>query len=124
MKRLNVLFLLAMISGEVSAQTYQITSPDKHIKVNITADDSLVYDVIYKDLQTISKSSISLNLDKAVLGESAKVVNAVTKTVKNTLHPLYGKSAMLSDNYQQLTIRLKGNYAVVFRAYNEGMAYR
>jgi len=124
MRSLAILFFVAMISANVSAQTYHITSPDKQIKVNVIVNDSIVYDVDYKDSPTISKSSISLNLDKLILGQSAKVISTSTKNVKNTLRPLYGKSTALEDNYQQLTIQLKGDYSVVFRAYNDGMAYR
>jgi alpha-glucosidase len=124
MRGLFVLFLLAMIGVNVSAQTYHLASPDKHLKVNISVDDSIVYDVIYNDSPIISKSSISLNLDKGVLGKQAKVIGTATGKIKKTLHPLYGKSATLSDNYEQLTIKFKGDYSVIFRAYDEGMAYR
>lgn len=124
MKRLFVLFSLAITGIKVSAQTYHIVSPDKQIKVNVTVNDSVVYDVAYKDSPIVSRSSISLKLDKNDLGKSAKVIGVETKNIKNTLHPLYGKSAVLDDSYQQLAIKLKGDYSIVFRAYNEGMAYR
>ena len=34
------------------------------------------------------------------------------------------KSAKIRDNYNELRLEMDGNYAVVFRAYNEGAAYR
>ncbi|WP_214073766.1 glycoside hydrolase family 97 protein [Mucilaginibacter sp. dw_454] len=124
MRCLVFMFLLAIIGGKVAAQSYHITSPDKNISVNIKVDDSIAYSVIYKGSPVISISSISLNLDKETLGKSAKVLNNTKVDIKNILHPLYGKSATLTDNYQQLTLKFNGDYSVIFRAYNEGMAYR
>lgn len=124
MKRLIILFSMAIIGLKVSAQTYHIASPDKLIKVNIIVNDSIVYDIIYKDSSAISKSSISLNLDKEQLGKSVKVIGSTVKYFRDVLHPLYGKEAKLAENYQQLTLKLKGDYLVIFRAYNEGVAYR
>ncbi len=119
-----ILFLLMIAGGSVMAQRYHLTSPNKNIKVDINTNDSITYSVSYKNGSVIGASAISLLLDKGVLGKSVTVINTVKNTVNNVLHPLYGKSATLTDNYNQLTINFKDNFSVILRAYNEGMAYR
>jgi alpha-glucosidase len=119
-----ILFLFMIVGARVMAQSYHLTSPDKNIKVDINTKDSITYSVTYKNALIILPSVISLNLDKGVVGKSATIIKTVKSTVNNVLHPLYGKSATLTDNYNQLTINFKGDFSVIFRAYNEGMAYR
>lgn len=122
--RKMVLFLLIIAGSQATAQSYHLTSPDKNIKVDINTKDSITYSVTYKNTPVISPSAIALALDKQVLGKAATVVKTTKSTVNNILHPLYGKSATLTDSYNQLVIQFKDNYSVIFRAYNEGMAYR
>jgi len=119
-----ILFFLIIIGDRAMAQTYHLTSPDKNIKVDISAKDSITYSVTYKNTSVITPSAIALVLDKRTLGKSATVAKTAKSTVNNILHPLYGKSATLTDNYNQLVIQFSDNYSVIFRAYNEGMAYR
>ena len=38
--------------------------------------------------------------------------------------PVRQKFAKIRENYNELRLTMEGNYAVVFRAYNEGVAYR
>jgi alpha-glucosidase len=124
MRKLILLFLLMSIGDGLAAQSYHLSSPDKKFEITINTKDSLTYSVVYKNTTVIAPSAISLSLDKGILGRSAKVSKTIASSVQNVLHPLYGKSATLKDNYNQLIINFQGNYSVIFRAYNEGTAYR
>jgi alpha-glucosidase len=124
MKKISVLLLMMISCGGLFAQSYHLTSPDKNIKVNISTKDSITYSVTYKNTMVMLPSAISLSLDKGVLGKSAKVNNLAKSTVNNTLHPLYGKAATLQDNYNQVVLNFNNNFSLIFRVYNEGMAYR
>ena len=44
--------------------------------------------------------------------------------VKKEITAINYKKATIPDEYNQLTIRLKGDFGVLFRAYNDGVAYR
>ena len=59
-----------------------------------------------------------------MLGRNASVKNVKTASVNSSFAtPFYKKSAV-KDQYNQLTVNLKGDYGLVFRAYNDGAAYR
>lgn len=110
--------------GAANAQTYTLQSPDKNLQVSIVVNDSITYTVSYKNNPLITPSAISLTLDKGILGKSAKVIKTKTGSHNAIIKPLYGKNAKLTDNYNQLNIDLAENYSLVFRAYDEGAAYR
>ncbi|HVI78653.1 MAG TPA: glycoside hydrolase family 97 protein, partial [Candidatus Acidoferrum sp.] len=59
------------------------------------------------------------------LGLKPKVLDAKERTNNQTIKPaVRQKFAELRDNFNELRLSLDGGYAVVFRAYNEGVAYR
>lgn len=108
-----------------SGKTYQIKSPDGKISINITAGAAVNWSVKHEDTEVIMPSAISMTLDNGeVLGKNAVVKKAAAfsgNTVINT--PIYKKTSV-QDNYNQLTISFKGDYGLVFRAYNDGASYR
>ncbi len=125
---MRLFLLLCCISFtcfKAKAQTYQLQSPDKKLSVSITVKDSITYAINYKGKPIITPSAISLKLnDGVILGKKIYVFKAKTSHAKHTIKPLYGKDAKLNDEYNQLNIDLVGNYSIIFRAANEGMAYR
>jgi alpha-glucosidase len=108
-----------------SGKTYQVKSPDGKISINITTGAAVNWSVKHEDTEVIMPSAISMTLDNGeVLGKNAVVKKAATfsgNTVINT--PIY-KRTSVKDNYNQLTISFKGDYGLVFRAYNDGVSYR
>lgn len=105
-------------------KTYMLSSPDHKLEIKITINDSVQYALYYKTLAVISPSAVSMTLENQVLGLGSVVHKVKENAVRSVLHPLYGKSSQLSDNYNELKIDFEDNYALVFRAYNDGMSYR
>jgi alpha-glucosidase len=62
--------------------------------------------------------------DGKKLGIKTELVDYKTTSQNRSLVPLYGISDSLRDQYNELSLNFKDNYSIVFRAYNEGMAYR
>ncbi|WP_197492248.1 glycoside hydrolase family 97 protein [Arachidicoccus ginsenosidimutans] len=103
---------------------FSLQSPDKKIKAEITVSDSIVYDVRFNNSLVLNSSGISMTLNKAVIGKNCSIKNIHTKTVNQTIDFINGKFDKLKDNYNELTIDFDNNYSVIFRAYDEGIAYR
>ena len=123
-----VLLFLVFFSSVVTAQsgkTYQVTSPDGKIIIKITTGAVITWSVKHEQTEVITSSAISLTLSNAeVLGKNAVVKKAAASIVNQTITtPIYKKSKV-EDNYSQLTLTFKGDYGLIFRAYNDGMAYR
>lgn len=126
--KVSLLFVLTFSLCAAMAQsgkTYQVKSPDGKIVINITAAPAISWAVKHEDTEVITPSEISMTLGNGeVLGKSA-VVRKTTPVSSNTIinTPIYKKS-QVQDNYNQLTLSFKGDYSLIFRAYNDGAAYR
>ena len=122
----HLLFALLMLSVSAFAQKqYTLQSPDKDITVTIEAGEQLSYSVMHGNTCVLTSSPIGMKLgDGTTLGTQPVVKSAKTRSVNQTLaSPLY-KRAEIPEVYEELTLTFKGNYKVIFRAYNEGVAYR
>ena len=59
------------------------------------------------------------------LGVQPKVIDAKTHSTDQVVEPVVRqKFAKIRDHYNELRLKMDGGYSVVFRAYNEGVAYR
>lgn len=121
-----ILVLLMPLASRAWAQTrYSLFSPDKRIEVKISASDRFHYDVLFKGTPLLQASTFSIDIDHNTLGLQPKVKAAKERSYDGTLEPpVRQKFAKLRENYNELRLTMEGNYAVVFRAYNEGIAYR
>ncbi|AMD85452.1 alpha-glucosidase [Capnocytophaga haemolytica] len=109
---------------QVRAADYTLMSPDGKINARIQVDRKVDLQVSYQGQKYISIPAIRLITDKQVLGEKVSVKKVVRHSVNRVLHPVYGINSNVGENYNELQIDCKGNYSIVFRAYNEGMAWR
>ncbi len=125
MKKLITLFCSFVLVLNLSAKDYQLKSPSGKITVNISVNESITYTVSLNSNEIISPSAISLTLeDGTVWGSEAKVRKAKNTSVTQELHPVVQrKYTSIKDEYNQLSLAFKG-YALEFRAYDEGAAYR
>jgi alpha-glucosidase len=119
--------MTALLSRPGPADTeYSLFSPDKKIEVRIAAGATLAYSVRHKGGDLIAPSAISMSLEGGrVLGRDAEVRDARRRSVDEKLSPVVKqKAAVIADRYNELTLEFKDDYAVTFRAYDDGAAYR
>lgn len=65
-----------------------------------------------------------INNNGTVWGVNPKLINKKTKFVNQIVTPPFYKKSKIQEEYHELTLKFKGNYSVIFRAYNQGIAYR
>ncbi|MFH1195707.1 MAG: glycoside hydrolase family 97 protein [bacterium] len=126
-KTVIVLVVSLFLSGSVCAQqNFSLLSPDKRIEVKITTDGEVKYTVAKNGKEIISPSPISMIInDRTILGISPKVKSADTSSVDRIVERVvWQKSKTVKENYNEIKINFEGNYAITFRAFNEGVAYR
>ena len=104
---------------------YDLRSPDKRIEVKIHTAQGIRYDVALNGRGILQDCSLSMDVDHKVLGREVKVIGSKERHEDQMLEPVVRqKFAKIRDNYNELRLDMEGGYAVVFRAYNEGVAYR
>src|SRR6185437_10891056 len=91
----------------------------------IRTAERVKYDVLFKGSVLLQDCTLSLNVEHQVFGVSPKVVTAKKSSHDQVEVPVVRqKFAKIRDRYNELRLTMDGGYAVVFRAYNEGAAYR
>lgn len=127
MKKLYI-FLISILPALFSScnteEDLAVTSPDAQLKIILTTQDSLAYQVIYKGREVIKPSSIGMEFSGKVIGRDFSIKEIKKQSSREVIHPLYGKFKTLSDEYNETTVVFNEGYSVVIRAYNEGVAYR
>jgi len=103
----------------------RLLSPDRRTELRIELGDRLSYSVVHNGRALLQGATLSLDVDHVILGRAPQLVTAKATSVDAEIEPVVRqKSARLRDRYNQLRLDLKGGYAVVFRAYDNGVAYR
>jgi len=123
MKLLAVFLFLFMVLP-VGAQSYNLGSPDNKIKVEITAGATVTFRIVADDRELITPSAIDIKIDKIRPG-TFQVRKVTSRSVNQEIQPVVAeKSTIITDNYNELNLQFRNKLSLMFRAYNEGVAYR
>ena len=128
MKRVLILLHIILCTCIVTqAKNYTVSSPDGKTKVTVTAGKQLSWSINYNGERILNPSLMQMDIEGQTEqpGVNPKVIKAKTLKVNSeqtAVIPL--KQRIIKDQYNQLTLTCKGNYAIVFRVYNNGAAYR
>lgn len=123
----NVLIALAVLAaGTLSAQNnFTLSSPDGRLRVEVAVDGTVEYSVLHGDDVMIgSVCHIHDHRRRPSFGVDARLAGSSTRSVDDTFDAPVYKRARVRDNFNELTLRFRNNYNIVFRAYDDGAAYR
>ena len=127
-KLIGLIVFFLMSSTILIAQknkNFEIKSPGGNLSLNIEAGAKLQWSVQSDGQQIVSPSSISLQLEGGeVLGENVKILSSKTEKIDNVITAVNYKKSSIQDQCNQLIINFKGDYGIIFRVYNDGLAYR
>ena len=120
----TVVFLFSSLM--LTAKDYSLTSPDAKIRVVVSSGDILSYRVFYNDKLIMGPSEAAMEMaGGSFVGRKETVSSAKTTSVNATIKPVVPhKNSTIADQYNLLTIKFKSGYSILFRAYNDGVAYR
>src|SRR5690348_4636196 len=125
-RMLCVVVICSVSAAGASAQSsYDLRSPDNRIELRIRTADRVHYDVLLNGRALLENCTLSLDVEHKKLGIAPKVLDAKQRSNDQIIHPpVRQKFAQLRDAYNELRLTMDDGYAVTFRAYNEGVAYR
>ena len=128
MKTIKVLICLFFVLGfyhGYSQKKFELLSPNGAIKASIALEDKIYYSVNINNEELASNNHLALILKNETLGLNPKVTRSKTVKVKEEIKPIVPlKFSSVSNNYNYLVLNFKGDYAVEFRAFDDGIAYR
>ncbi|MBN1973688.1 MAG: glycoside hydrolase family 97 protein [Sedimentisphaerales bacterium] len=114
------------LSSNIFAEEYEVSSFDGKINLKVETGEQIFYSVTYNSKPILSPSPISLQIGAdMILGRNPKVLNAEKRKADEKIVPVVKiKSKEILDQYNELKINFDGDYSLIFRAYNDGVAYR
>ena len=118
--------MLLLLSVSAFAQKqFTLQSPDKDITVTVELGNQITYSVTHGSTCVLAPSPIGMTLsDGSQLGQNPVFKGVKTRSVSQNVEAHFYKRAEIPEVYEELALSFKGNYKVVFRAYDEGVAYR
>ena len=127
MKHSLITMLVTLLAFSLYGQKdrVQVTSPNGKIVVDVTAQAVLMWSVKHDGQVILEPSPLGLELqDGEILGAEPKISSSKLEKVKKEITPINYRKSFIPDEYNQLTVRLRGDYGVLVRVYNDAVAYR
>ena len=120
-----VLIFTCAMSYSFAQRQYTVTSPDGKIRAEVSVGQSITYTVTHGSDVLIAPSALSMELDNGVVwGVDPKLQKASNRSVNEVIPAVIYKKKEVPDHFNELTLAFRGDYRVIFRAYDDGMAYR
>jgi alpha-glucosidase len=117
-----------MVAACVSGYAQKLVtakSPDGQTIVSVTLADRIYYDVVSHNETLLKRSVIGMHLRDKTLGANPVLKKKSVRAVKETVKPLLPlKFSEVENRYTLLSMEMKGGYAVDFRLYDDGIAFR
>jgi alpha-glucosidase len=126
---MKVMFLLVLSFFRLCAlagDSLIVSSPDRKIEVTVYHSGKLQYSVKYEGRNIIQSSSINLLLEnKKDLLKDLRIRRSTLHTVNDlVISPVPEKRKTIPDHYNELSIDFRQPFSLLFRVYNDGVAYR
>ena len=114
-------------------QAFNLRSPDGRVEINfaLTLAGAPAYSVNYRGRALVSPSTLGLGLKQGgVLGSGMRITGTRRAAHDSSYELVVGKTGWARDRYRELTVSLeerageKRKLQLVFRAYDDGAAFR
>ena len=125
-RNLPLLIIALAMTTIIKAKEVKITSPNGEIAISLTdRNGRLSYTASLEGKDIFSQDAIEMKLSDKTLGQDTRIKGFTTKRISEELRPAVPiKQAAIRNDYTEATITLKGNYKMVFRVFDNAVAYR
>ena len=116
---------LVTICAFAAPKSYELKSPDGKLCVNVEVGNGINYTLTHESDLLLDQSHVGMSMvDGTVFGEGGiEVMEASYRTVDQTIDAFVYKKAKIEDRFNEVTLNFN-EFSVVFRAYDDGFAYR
>ncbi len=120
------LIFLAAMDSFAQGKVVDLSSPNDLLLVRVETGEQLAWSLSYAGKVMLLPSPISLTLgDGKVLGPSSALKKVQRRQVDQILVPVVRtRFDRVRDHFNEMILDFSGDFSVVFRAYDDGIAYR
>ena len=116
--------LLIAASAFAAVKNYELKSPDGRLQVKVEAGEGISYTLTHGEDLLLDKTVISMaTTDGEIFGGIQPVRKVSRRSVSQTFPTVLYKKAEVKDEFNEMTLKFK-KFSLIFRAYDDGMAYR
>lgn len=105
-------------------ERYEVSSPDGSLHIRVILTDQVYYGLEVNGNEVIEPSPVFMSTSQGVLGQHPVVVKSNREASDQVIPTVWGIRSEVKDIYNQLRLDFQGGYSLLFRAYDEGIAYR
>ena len=121
----TLLSLSCLMVMNVMAENYEVSSPNGKVKVIVTAEETIKWQVTYDEKTVLLPSEINIQLqqDSKTFG-LGKIGKVVKKQIRSSFDSPFYKKSVVKDDYGQMQMFTNQKMTIDVRAYDDGAAYR
>lgn len=126
-KAIASIILFCFSIGLIHGKDYIVSSPDHKIQVKVSDGKELSWSVNFNNETILKPSRIAMTVKESneVFGINVSAQKVNRRSVDEAFEVVVPtKFRKMQDNFNEMTLTFKGGYAVTFRVYNNGAAYR
>lgn len=106
-------------------KSIDVQSPDGNLKMVVDLKEKIYYSILSQNDTILKNCVISMTLSDEKLGEQPRLKKSKRgKIDEESVRPVPVKNARVRNWCNTLRLDMVGDYALEFRVYNEGVAYR
>lgn len=125
MRRIIIVMIGVLWANALSAKTFELKSPSGEIRITVDIGEQISYSVYGNGKPLLIDNALALCLRDATLGEKPHLTGHKTSPINRMFRPAVAfKYNEIHDRCNMLRLDFRGGWAVEFRAYDDGMAYR
>lgn len=124
-RKWTAILLMAVPFWANAQKGIELKDPSGKIQLNVMLGNTVTYSVSHGEDVIIETSPISMTLtDGTVFGKEPRLKKKKYRTENQMIYPPIYRKQSIKDHFNELTLDFKGGYSLVFRAYEDGVAYR
>ena len=125
MRRIVIVMIGVLWANTMAAKSFELKSPSGEVSVTVDIGEQIRYSVYGGGKPLLTDSSLALCLREGTLGDKPHLTGHKASPVNRTFRPVVAfKFEEIRDRCNMLRLDFRGGWAVEFRAYDDGMAYR
>lgn len=124
-RKWTAILLMAVPFWANAQKGIELKDPSGKIQLNVMLGNAVTYSVSHGGDVVIETSPVSMTLtDGTVFGKEPRLKKKKYRTENQMIYPPIYRKQSIKDHFNELTLEFKGGYSLVFRAYEDGVAYR
>lgn len=123
---IHTIILVLFFTLSIDAQELKLSSPNEKISLDISVSSSISFKTTKQGKELFSSGALFMTLQSGEqIGIGSKLIDKKRISIDRIVRPIVReKFAQIPEKYNELKLNFKDNFSIIFRVYDNGVAYR